>query len=274
MAETSEGRAGYERDGFRIVRGAIPEAEFQSLTARIADAIAHDGPTEDAMLHRHADARAVYELARHPAVTDQLAELLGEDIMLWHSRVFDKPPGAPEVPWHQDMAFWPLEPDTCVSAWISLDGADEENGCMWMIPGSHKTRLPTEKTDAHGRFGIKVQLSDEMRAAAVPIVLAPGDFVVFDRWIVHHSPVNASGRQRQGLAGRYIPASVKVDFDEMSTAWADMGVVNVRGSAETSASRVMAPPQAEHLVGPRPAPKAPPRQGLLGRIKRKIGLDA
>ena len=65
-----------------------------------------------------------------------------DDLMVWHDQIQYKPPGYGGVTsWHQDAPLWPIiRPMTPVSAWIALDDAEEENGCMWMVPGSHRCR--------------------------------------------------------------------------------------------------------------------------------------
>ena len=62
------------------------------------------------------------------------------DIQIWHDQIQYKPPHHGGINnWHQDAPYWPvLKPETPVTAWIALDDVDESNGCMWMVPGSHK----------------------------------------------------------------------------------------------------------------------------------------
>jgi ectoine hydroxylase-related dioxygenase (phytanoyl-CoA dioxygenase family) len=83
---------------------------------------------------------AFYRYLFHPVLTESAAQLMGTDtVRVWHDQVQYKPPfkGGPTV-WHQDYPYWPvLEPGDLVSAWLALEDADEENGCMSMVPGSH-----------------------------------------------------------------------------------------------------------------------------------------
>src|SRR5947209_2007157 len=76
----------------------------------------------------------------HPAICRMVAQLIGTDTLrVWHDQVQYKPPrigGATD--WHQDHPYWPiLQPADLVSAWVALDDATEENGCMRMVPRSH-----------------------------------------------------------------------------------------------------------------------------------------
>ncbi len=54
---------------------------------------------------RHLDRKVVYDLCTHPAVLDRMACILGENLILWRSNFFNKPPGGKEVPWHQDLNY-------------------------------------------------------------------------------------------------------------------------------------------------------------------------
>ena len=84
---------------------------------------------------------AFERLLYHPRVVEGITELTKmKDLNIWHDQVQYKPANAGgSTTWHQDAPLWPtIKPMTPVSAWIPFDDADLENGCMWMVPGSHK----------------------------------------------------------------------------------------------------------------------------------------
>ncbi len=74
-------------------------------------------------------------------ICQEVAQLCRTDsLRIWHDQIQYKPPvtGGPTA-WHQDHPAWPIiQPADLVSAWVALDDATIENGCMWMVPGSHK----------------------------------------------------------------------------------------------------------------------------------------
>src|SRR2546423_2220812 len=76
----------------------------------------------------------------NPTICAMAAQLMGADVVrVWHDQVQYKPPtnGGP-TSWHQDHPYWPIiQPADLVSAWVALEDADVENGCMWMVPRSH-----------------------------------------------------------------------------------------------------------------------------------------
>ncbi len=232
----------FDRNGF-VRCGAIADSHGMDEVRSEVDMVLQErGCSGQSTLHRHLDSRVIYRLCSHRAVVERVAALLGPDLLLWHSRIFDKPAGSGRVPWHQDMPFWQIEPDTCVSAWIAIDRADAGNSCVEVIPGSHRTKAPHVASEGTGRFRQMVDPAFVAEAAKVTIELDPGEFILFDRWLVHGSPPNSSGRRRLGVAARYIPPAVKVDYDQMSPQFPELGVQVVRGADTARRSRVAPPP--------------------------------
>lgn len=86
-------------------------------------------------LHR-VDATAEWGLL-HPRVLDVLEALIGPDVLALQTMLFFNPPGMGGQGWHQDSYYITTYPDTLIGAWMAIDPADEENGCLWVIPGSH-----------------------------------------------------------------------------------------------------------------------------------------
>src|SRR5207244_2165335 len=119
---------------------------FDAVEARVGRELA------EIKLHdRHLDEEFVWRLATHPRVLDAVEELIGPDILLLGSHFFCKYPaeerGERFVAWHQDVTYWGLEPPFALSAWVAIDDADEANGCMRAIPGSHRAGVLTHGTD-------------------------------------------------------------------------------------------------------------------------------
>ena len=116
-----------------------------------------------------------------------------------------------EKPWHQDMAYFNLPLDTTVvGAWIALDEATVDNGCMMLIPGSHK----------HGavihfhRRDWQICDSEVMNDSAVAVPLEPGSCLLFHGLIHHGSPANRSDKRRRAVQFHYRAASVQTTSDE------------------------------------------------------------
>src|SRR5919108_1706137 len=96
------------------------------------------------MLHRHLELHERYLL--HPRVLDVVEALIGPDVLAMQTMFFIKAPGGAGQGYHQDSYYIPTYPDTLIGAWIAVDRADEENGCVWFMPGSQREPIyPTEE---------------------------------------------------------------------------------------------------------------------------------
>lgn len=147
-----------------------------------------------------------------------IAEIfIGPDIALFASHYLCKPPGdGLPVLWHQDGSYWPLEPMEVVTLWLAVDDSTPENGCMRVLPGTHRTPLQElrrrEDTPNVLSSEIDPALVDESKA--VDIVLGAGDVSVHHPNVIHGSNANTSNKRRCGLTIRYIPASTRITSEE------------------------------------------------------------
>jgi ectoine hydroxylase-related dioxygenase (phytanoyl-CoA dioxygenase family) len=153
------------------------------------------------------------DLVRNPAILDAVEDVIGPDILVFHTTLWWKPAGTEGfVPWHQDATYFGLAPHEHVTAWIALTPSTEESGCVTILPGSHKHgQLPhADRKDPRMMLsrGQSVAVEIEERAA-VPIPLQPGQFSLHDTLVLHASAPNRSSHDRIGLGISYIPARVK-----------------------------------------------------------------
>jgi non-heme Fe2+,alpha-ketoglutarate-dependent halogenase len=155
----------------------------------------------------------VYELSTHPRVLDLVESILGEDLLLWDSRWFTKRPGEGTfVSWHQDGTYWALDPPMACTAWIALSDSTAANGCMSVIPGSHRgDSLPHRDTfEEDNALARGQEIAVEVdEADAVSLVLKPGEMSIHNISIVHGSKPNTSDTDRIGLAARFITPQTK-----------------------------------------------------------------
>lgn len=149
----------------------------------------------------------------HPGVCEMVARLIGHDVLrVWHDQIQYKPPrvGGPTT-WHQDHPYWPIiQPADLVSAWVALDDADVENGCMWMVPESHRWgphRGGTIGTDPV-TFAPLPDLSllpPGIDPTPVPCPVEKGRVMFHHCLTWHGSPPNRSDRGRPAIAVHYMP---------------------------------------------------------------------
>lgn len=157
------------------------------------------------------------ELCRHPEIVKSARECLQcDELVLLMSHLIVKPAGDGKmVAWHQDNTYWPQVHGTDITTvWLAIDDADLENSCLQVIPGSHADHpeLQAEKTDGEDLLGVKLDVSPELEAQAIPFVLKAGEFSLHDSYLIHGSTANTSDRRRAGYTIRFgNAATVRVD---------------------------------------------------------------
>jgi phytanoyl-CoA hydroxylase len=144
--------------------------------------------------------------AKLDRILDIVEELIGPDIKLFGSQLFMKPPGGVEKPYHQDSPYFSIEPMALVTCWIALDDVTVENGCLWVVPGSHRLGpLPhTEKWLVGDREDKRVPDSEFDRSTEIPVTLSPGSCSFHHSLILHMSHPNHTNTSRRGLAFHYM----------------------------------------------------------------------
>ena len=154
-------------------------------------------------MHRWDDASLCWLLDAR--LRDTLVALLGADPYAVQTMLYLKPPGSRGQALHQDNFYLRAEPGTCIAAWMALDRCDEANGCLLVVPGSHRWPvLCTEKADTTVSFtDVTVPLPPGQ--AARPVRMDAGDVLFFTSSLVHSSaPNSTTDRFRRALIGHYI----------------------------------------------------------------------
>lgn len=149
----------------------------------------------------------VHGLVIHPHVLDAVESLLGPDLLCWNSSFFVKEPGDGRyVSWHQDATYWGLSEPDVVTAWIALSESNRANGCMRVIPGTHRHQVTHQDTwAANNMLSRGQEIAVEVdEAEAVDLVLEAGQMSLHHVLLAHGSGANPSKSRRIGLAVRYI----------------------------------------------------------------------
>lgn len=181
----------------------------------------HTGFNPDLFVHnRHLDQAVVHRMATAPAIIGRMQSVMGPNLLLWRSDFFLKEPGAPALPWHSDApSYTMIEPAVVITAWLAVDPATKDNGCVELIPGTHRTIVPhtdpplTERASERQRGPIADPNCFD-QSQAVSVELQPGEFFLFNERAVHGSGSN-SGRRRLGLSVRVISPLTRIfDYDD------------------------------------------------------------
>jgi ectoine hydroxylase-related dioxygenase (phytanoyl-CoA dioxygenase family) len=152
-------------------------------------------------------------------ICGMVAQLIGTDTLrVWHDQVQYKPPrvGGP-TDWHQDHPFWPiLQPADLVSAWVALEDAMVENGCMWMVPRSHRWgphkggKIGSNAQDFSPTYDPALVPPGE-KVEWVPCEVMAGEVMFHHCLTWHGSPPNASERGRPAIAVHYMPGYTRYE---------------------------------------------------------------
>ena len=209
-------REAFERDGYYLAKGVFSSEEVEGLEKdfdRIVAQITSSGEETNAkwggpemermgvqnavVTHTHnvqkysaAWARAMF----HEGFLDVAEAILGPDIILHHSKLFQKPAenGAP-FPMHQDWDHFPTIKDTMIAGIIHVSRATDAMGCLRVYPGTHKLgRLPISYRSQDSEILAKYPLEN-----AIPVEAEPGDVLFFHYYTIHGSMPNRSNETRK-----------------------------------------------------------------------------
>ena len=153
--------------------------------------------------------------ARQPEILDMVEQLLGPNIALWNSSFFAKPGRkGQQTPWHQDGEYWPIRPLATCTVWIAVDNSTTQNGCLQVIPGSHRDRQLKKHVanlDPNLNLPLELDASEFEEAEAIELVLEAGQISLHDVYLFHGSAVNTSDLPRRGMTLRFMPTSSVYD---------------------------------------------------------------
>ena len=157
-------------------------------------------------IHRRSDAARTFYFSG--PLVDVAEQLIGPNIKGATSQLTFKMRGNTKpFPWHQDNGYGHLDPYTTITTLTALDDADTENGCLWIVPGSHKQgQINVTMTAEDKKAGkeIAVEADD---SKAIPVPMRAGESIIFTCWTLHKSEGNRSKeRDRRILFLRYADA--------------------------------------------------------------------
>jgi ectoine hydroxylase-related dioxygenase (phytanoyl-CoA dioxygenase family) len=215
----------YHADGWVVPRWRLPTGRVRAMREAL-DALLRDNPgvRPEKLVSAHVEGdngegvrgRAEFlALARDPEIVELVSGVLGDDVILWGCHVFCKPAAEGyETPWHQDGHYWPIRPLANCTVWVALEPSTRANGCLRVIPGSHRAQrlhphLHEDRTDL--TLNQKLDGSAFDAATAVDIELEPGQMSLHDVYMIHGADANRSPQRRTGVALRYMPSTSVFD---------------------------------------------------------------
>ena len=191
-----DAREQYQRDGFLCPIEFLDDAEISAYRSEFDTLEKIEGKENSiiALKGRHFDQPFIWNIATEPKLLDWIETLIGPNILLLSTNFFCKYPGGDDghyVAWHQDVAYWGLEPADAITAWIAIDDSNLSNGCMEVIPGTHLTpSLVHGKSDRPNNLLASNQAippSELNLSAAQAFELQAGQMSIHDGALVHAS---------------------------------------------------------------------------------------
>jgi len=237
----------FRRDGYLVVKGLVLPEHVRELSAHCDDLLAGRVDVSE-MVHRkpgeapdplkdllrihmgHLKLELWERYLLYPRLLDVLEALIGPDVLAMQTMLFTKGPGSNGQGFHQDSYYIPTFPDTLIGAWIAIDRADTENGCLWMSPGANAEPIyPPENGYGYGDAQLEgiprvknvgghsnddddpnntlKPIAEQYKSSEVPVIAEPGDVVFFGGHIFHRSLRNRSDtRFRRCLVNHYCNA--------------------------------------------------------------------
>ena len=127
-------------------------------------------------------------MARNPRVVAVVSEILGRELLLFRSTLMLKPARhGSQHGLHQDVAYWPLEPPALVTVSIAISASDAENGCIHVIPGSHRWPVGEWGNISRRDDAAQTDRDDVDLSQLRDVPLEAGSAVLFHSNIVHGS---------------------------------------------------------------------------------------
>jgi len=199
-------------DGFLTGLDILSAEEVAVQTGALERAEARWGGSLHYVLKPHLLYPEAAAILRHPKLLDAVTAVLGPDVLAYESSFIIKEPSTESfVSWHQDLTYWGLDTDEVLTAWIALSPVTVENGCMRMVPGSHKggKRVHVDAAAGDNILSRGQTVSEVSEETASDLILAPGQASLHHGWTLHASQPNRSAERRIGFSVIFITPRVQ-----------------------------------------------------------------
>lgn len=237
-----EAQADWRDRGFFIARKLIPHDVVAGIEAEIVGCIRADPPADHIGERVYATAedlliypeKAPSPIARNPEdfiakvfnghivgaahalavdalLTEPLREILGEAIDCFQSQFIFKNPGVIGQPWHQDAYYFRYDKQPQVTVWVALSRATLENGCLWVVPGSHRRQQVFEHIADRRPESLQgyQEIVSEDVSNEEPVLMEAGDVLFFHSYLMHRSTDNVADYRRSAMVYHYAEAGTQ-----------------------------------------------------------------
>ncbi len=202
-----------KNDTNRIARGYYPNSVLKPLSSSMSDA---EVLKNILCIHQpHSISPVMAKFVRHAKICGALSQITAAHLPYWdgsvkcmQSMLFVKPPQFQGQAWHQDEIYIPTRDRSLIGAWIAIDDATVENGCLYVIPASHRTGYlyPQHPHNNPDEFDFAPESYGFDESAEVPVEVKAGTVVFFNGYLLHRSHKNQSAGYRRVLVNHYMNA--------------------------------------------------------------------
>ncbi len=242
----------FERDGYMVIREFMTQDEVASLIECVDDALnpplapiefeadvhypgspasrtAPGGATPRRILNAYSRYDIFRACAKNPRIVTLLQQIMGSDQILLsqnhHNCVMTKHPGFSSVTsWHQDIRYWSFDRPELVSTWLALGQEREENGSLFVIPGSHRLNLDRGRLDAALFLRTDLEENRALLEQAQPVELEAGDLLIFHSRTFHAAGQNQTQQIKRSLVYTYRTDSNEPIPETRSAVYPDIPV--------------------------------------------------
>lgn len=215
----------YHERGFVIIDDAFPPEDVAAIDDEIERMMPEHGDTQE---HRPGwifqlglRSELLGAFARDERILSLIEDVVQPGIAIHSAKLVSKMPHSDIVcHWHQDEAFYTRPDDpksfsqTRMSIWMPLQDANEANGCMWVVPGSHRWGLQDYEVMDYGACVRKLTPEEYANEHAIPAPLPAGSLLLFHGMLWHHSKGNQTGRVRRAFIVSYQEATSLADVGQ------------------------------------------------------------
>lgn len=166
----------------------------------------------------HKISAVIKRYINHKKITDVLVNIVSPNVKCMQSMLFVKAPGKAGQSWHQDEYYIPTRDKSLIGAWIAIDNATIDNGCLWIIPGSNKLgyimkRVPNSSNEYADVDTVDV--SDFAKENIIPVEVKSGSVIFFNGYTLHSSLKNrTTDCFRTALVNHYMSAESMLPWDQ------------------------------------------------------------
>lgn len=226
---SDQDRQFYEDNGFFVVKGLVSQDALDSYRQRFQEIcdkkvkppaltvmrdvslLRKDGMPGEHVINKIQDFfmdDVLFKYCQDEKILDYVQGIIGKDIMAMHTMLINKPPDSGSKssrhPLHQDLHYFSFRPaERIVASWTAMERVDRKNGCLVVVPGSHKGHLldhdyPKWEGGVNKMYHGIQELDDNLER--VHLEMEAGDTVFFHPLLIHGSGANVTKGFRKAIS--------------------------------------------------------------------------